>query len=595
MSAIPGTEELCVLKLGSSVLVGEADLPRAVHQVYAELRAGRRVVVVVSALGDTTDQLLARSTECLPRQDDGTVARLLATGEARSAALLTLALERAGIPTSLLEAGETGILCEGAQLDARPVALDEAVLRARLAERAVVVLPGFVGRRVDGQPVLFGRGGSDLTAVFLAGRLGASRCVLLKDVDGLYEWDPADSARGTPRRLERVTFADAAHLADAGGIVQRKAVDHAAQAGVVFEVCSEGPAKGTVVGATKTTYSRVAPVPPAAPLRVGLLGLGTVGGGVLTHLAGLGERFVVTAALVREPRRHAGSLPGSALLTADPGAFFEQPLDVVVEAIGGTTAAGEHVGRALAMGLHVVTANKALLAADGEQLEALARAGGVQLRGSAAVGGGVPMLEAVQRLADLRRARSDSAPGDAGGPTFELEAVLNGTSSFVLDRHVAGLSIEAAVAEAQDRGLAESDPSLDLDGTDAAQKLGLLARVLFGGRAPVRRLVAGIEAVSSEQLERARVRGASLRLVARARVPVPGEPPELWVTPELLEPTSPLAGLTGAACGLAVRLAGHTPWALLGEGASRWPTAEAVVGDLLDLERDLAQPVEVLA
>jgi homoserine dehydrogenase len=152
-----------ILKLGSSVLRSEADLPLAVHEIYREWRAGRRVLAVVSAFGSTTDDLLKRAQQLgLPPQREG-LAALLATGEATSASLLTLALDRSGIPATLLDPFQIGLLTQGDPLDAEPVAVDVPSLTREL-ESAVVVVPGFVGR------------GSDRTALFLARELaGASQ------------------------------------------------------------------------------------------------------------------------------------------------------------------------------------------------------------------------------------------------------------------------------------------------------------------------------------------------------------------------------------------------------------------------------------
>ena len=583
-------DDVTVLKLGSSVLTGEEALPRAVHAVYAELRRGRRVVVVVSALGGTTDELLDRARRDLPRPDEGHVARLLATGEARAAALLTLALERAGVPTGLLEA--SGVLCEGALLDADPVAWDGRDLRALLGERAVVVVPGFVGRHLDGAPALLGRGGSDLTALFLAGRLGAGRCVLVKDVDGLYEWDLADDRRSRPGRYARLTFEDALELAEDGAIVQAKAVAHARTAGVAFEVTDEAGltgarerAVGTLVGAAcsqlEAPRASTEDARGSKPLRVGLLGLGTVGGGVARHLARLSDRFELVAVLVRDPARHRGSLPTEVLLTADPERFHGADPELVVEAIGGPGVARDLVTRCLREGRAVVTANKALLARHGDELGALAVGHGASLRGAAAVGGGVPLLEVLDRIAPVS--------GD-----FSLRAVLNGTSGFVLDELVAGRDLDAAVAAAQEAGFAEADPTLDLDGTDAAQKLQLLVRQLAPDRSFPEPEVRGVLDLDPDLVVGARRTGRPLRLVARWERSGSEAGPLLVVGPELLDPGCPLASLEGAACGLVLARPGHADLVLRGEGAGRWPTAEAVVGDLLELEGQLAARQEVL-
>jgi len=264
---------LTVLKFGSSVLRSEADLPVVVAEIEACLRAGSRVVAVVSAIGSGTEALLARAGKlgCLPAAalkaawsrpatpapapfaaGEAALAALLATGEATSAALLGLALDLAGVPSTVLDAGRVGPFTRGPQLDAEPCALDaRAVLRA-LDARPVAVLPGFVGRDDDGNFSLLGRGGSDLSALFVARELAASGCRLLKDVDGIYEHDPAQ-AGPRPRRFATLSWEHALQLDET--IVQRKAVQYAYRHRMPFEVgrCAD---RATVIG---TPDSRFAP------------------------------------------------------------------------------------------------------------------------------------------------------------------------------------------------------------------------------------------------------------------------------------------------------------------------------------------------
>ena len=223
---------IIVLKFGSSVLRSETDLPRAVHEIYRWYRQGHRVVAVVSALAGTTDRLFARAESCLNNADPWSTAALVATGEAYSAALLCLELDRSGIPAAVLDAPAIGLETAGARLNADPVDLDTDTLLKRLERRPVAVVPGFCGRDKDGSHSLLGRGGSDLSAVLIAQKLGAA-CRLIKDVDGLYEYDPSLDAPA-PRRFSTITFADALQL-DAN-IIQQKAVRFAHRHDYGFEV-----------------------------------------------------------------------------------------------------------------------------------------------------------------------------------------------------------------------------------------------------------------------------------------------------------------------------------------------------------------------
>ena len=217
---------IIVLKFGSSVLCSEADLPHAVEEIRRWIDSGHRVVAVVSAIGNTTDALLIRAKSFGENINDHSVAALLATGEATSAALLSLALDRAGISCAILDENRLGLRTQGAVLNSEPVEINAAEVHRVFEHASVVVAPGFVGRLPDGALSLLGRGGSDLTAVFIAQKLEANRCRLIKDVDGIFEFDPA-SSEIEPRRFKTLTWAEAIEVG--GGIVQPKAIDFAAQ------------------------------------------------------------------------------------------------------------------------------------------------------------------------------------------------------------------------------------------------------------------------------------------------------------------------------------------------------------------------------
>src|SRR5215207_8667725 len=553
-----------ILKFGSSVLRAEEDLPLAVHEIYREWRRGARVLAVVSAFGDTTDGLVARA-ECLcPVPEPAALAALLATGEATSAALLGLALARAGVPARILDPAQAGLHTTGGRLDAELVSADTGRLHEEL-RRGVVVLPGFVGRDAEGGATLLGRGGSDLTALFLAERLG----VRGKDVDGLYTADPARPALARPRRFERVSWETAAAVG--GKVVQPKAVRFAESRGLSFEITAPGAAVATDVCHGPDLTS--AHTSPAAPLRVALLGCGTVGGGVYERLAALPEFFEVTGVATRTPERALTAGVPAHLIAFGPEELIERDCDVVVELLGGVKRADELVSHALRLGRHIVTANKALVAEAGGRLEALAAGSRATLRYSAAVGGAVPALETVARL----RAR-----GEIKG----LAGVLNGTTNFVLDLLAAGEDFDSAVRAAQAAGFAEADPTLDLDGTDAAQKLVILARRAFGVGIDVdevRRV--GLHQVDPARVRAARAEGLAVRLVASCRVNEGGGL-EASVVPAELPLSHPLATTEGAENRLLVETEAGECHLVVGRGAGRWPTTEAVLADLFDLRRE---------
>ncbi len=587
--AIPIT----VLKFGSSVLRSEADLPTVVHEIYAELRKGHRVLVVPSAFGSTTDDLLAIAKSQTPEPEPRVLARLLATGESTSAALLSLALKRAGICARLIGPESVGLLTEGGYLDAHPISLDLAAVHAAFEAAPVLVLPGFISRRTDGELALLGRGGSDLTAIFVASRIRASRCVLVKDVEGLFEWDPAGSATHPPRRFQNISYGDALGLS--GSVVQHKAIRLARDEDLSFEVCGasslgmEGPT-GTIVGSKPSAWAELE-APRYTRLRVGLVGHGTVGAGVLDHLFGASEDFEVAGVLVRDLASHRANFVGThspvaryfdELFTTDAREFLDRAPDIVVEVAGGVESVEPLVRTALERGLAVVTANKALMAERGLALHEIAERSGTPLVYSAAVGCSAPLLEAAQRL------RGTSVRG--------FEALLNGTTNFILELLQRGVPLDDAIVESQERGYAEADPTLDLNGTDAAQKVVLLARALFGRDVRLRwGLRQGLESPNLQDLL-AEARGAEgqVRMVASCflegtasgRTAGPHEA-FVEVAPVVLPSGSALAGIQGAGAGVLFALDTPDRSTLLvaGEGAGRWPTSEAVMADLLDLRR----------
>jgi homoserine dehydrogenase len=232
-----------VLKFGSSVLRDEHDLSRAVWEISRGRRLGSKVFAVVSALGDTTDQLMQLAKNICSDPEQSALATLLATGETASSALLGLALADAGIPSRVLDPAQACLRTAGPRLDADLISIDARRLLAE-SRHAVVVLPGFVGRDETGSTTLLGRGGSDLTALFLAHRLNG-HCVLLKDVDGLYTSDPNSPSSGASR-FAQVSYKTAARVA--GSVVQVKAVHFAESEQQSFTITSIGSATGTEVG-----------------------------------------------------------------------------------------------------------------------------------------------------------------------------------------------------------------------------------------------------------------------------------------------------------------------------------------------------------
>ena len=555
---------LLVLKFGSSVLRSHDDLPRVVNEIYRHVRAGRRVVAVVSAIGQRTDELMAASNELDPAADSEHVAALLATGEEASSALVALACERAGLPTARFDAESARLVSDGPLLDASPVGLDVEAFDSALEGHAVVVLPGFIGRSRCGRVSVFGRGGSDLTALFVAHRLQAGGCRLVKDVDGLYDRDPA-SPGPAPRRFAALPWSEAETLG--GGIVQSKAVRFARDHRLSFELGAAGSDSPTRIGPDARVFALASRF--VVPLRVALCGHGNVGQPLLRALRSRPSQFEVSGVLARNPRTHVERGLPADWLVGSIDDLMARPCDVLVELIGGTTDARSCVEQALDRGIDVVTANKASLAVFGRDWSRRARRTGARLLISASVGGSVPALETVNALKRRGRIRG-------------FEGVLNGTANYLLDRFAEGATFDESLRAAQGLGLAEADPTLDIDGTDAAQKLELLARTAWGeDHDPIWVEQRGIGDLDPTSISRRRAEGHVTRLVASASWTPDG--PTARIRPMTLAAEHPLAKTRGEENRLVVCLESGARVEVSGKGAGGWPTAESVLADLGDL------------
>jgi len=636
-----GHDSLIVLKFGSSVLGRTGDargLSTAVQEIYRWRREGWRVIAVVSAAKGATDALLGEARALCPRPQraarSDASAQLAATGELAAAARLVLALDGAGVPAETLDAGAIALRTSGPCLDASPVSLDEGAVHGALDRAGVLVVPGFIGRDEHGRTTLLGRGGSDLSALFIAHALGV-RCRLLKDTPGLFETDPKRStclrdsrsglsrcegspttdATGAPRsaepdlgdppnhRYSRLHWNDLPRLG--ARAVQPKAAVFAWENQVEFEVASPLAEACTVVGKAATVIAHT-PVSEPRPVRVALLGHGVVGAGVARALVELGRtdghaacaRFEITAIAVRTPAKHAPALLelglDITLLTTDAAGALATHPDLIIECLGGLEPASGIIERALRAGVHVVTANKAVIAERGPRLHAIAAAAGATLAYSAAVGGAVPALELVRAIA-----RSGGTGVPPVSRVASIRAVLNGTSNFVLSRLGAGVSFADAVNAAQAAGFAEADPSRDLSGLDALDKLRILADAAYpsgeGGAGPVTTRLVGIDESTVAQARDAARRGLVVRQVARlTRTRDGGGGVHFSVAPEVLDPATPadapLANLADEANALVVTDAAGVCHILAGRGAGRTPTALSVLADVFDAPASLERP-----
>jgi len=316
------------------------------------------------------------------------------------------------------------------------------------------------------------------------------------------------------------------------------------------------------------------------PINVGLLGLGTVGGGTLTVLRRnaaeitrrAGREIRVVRAAVRNLDK-AKALAGDLPLSTNPFDVVDDPdIDIVVELIGGLEPARELVLQAIANGKHVVTANKHLVAKYGNEIFAAAQAKGVMVAFEAAVAGGIPIIKALREGLTANRIEW-------------LAGIINGTSNFILtEMRDKGAAFEDVLKQAQALGYAEADPTFDIEGIDAAHKLTILSAIAFG--IPMqfdRAYTEGISKLTREDVQYAEELGYRIKLLGIARRAENGI--ELRVHPTLIPERRLIANVDGAMNAVLVLGDAVGPTLYYGAGAGAEPTASAVVADLVDVTR----------
>ena len=324
-------------------------------------------------------------------------------------------------------------------------------------------------------------------------------------------------------------------------------------------------------------------VSPAGEIGVGLMGLGVVGGGVATVLLQSEEPVSRTVGcptrlkkvLVRDKARERGLAVPQKLLTTDPQDILADPeVQILVEVMGGQDPASAYIQSALAAGKHVVTANKEAMAKDGPELIALATAQGVNLLFEASVGGGIPIVGPLKK--DL-----------LANDILSIHAIINGTTNYILTRMARDLlDFGAALEEAQEHGYAEADPINDIDGTDAAYKLAVLATLAFRTKVHARDVYReGISRLQAQDFRYARELGYAIKLLAIAKRR--HNAVEVRVHPCFVPQGHILAKVDGAFN--AVEVEGNLIGKVLfhGMGAGREPTTSAVIGDLVEIARQI--------
>ena len=315
-----------------------------------------------------------------------------------------------------------------------------------------------------------------------------------------------------------------------------------------------------------------------SPLRVGLAGLGTVGGTVARLLRQNAELIERRAGRPVELTRVASRTPkpaldlGRASFATDLRSLESADVDVVVELIGGDTAAREIVATAIGGGRHVVTANKALLAAHGEEIFEAANRCGVSVGFEASVAGGIPIVNALRT-------------GMAANRIDAIAGIVNGTSNYILTAmEEDGQDFATALAEAQRLGYAEADPTFDVEGTDAAQKLAILAALAFDSAIDFDGVhVEGISGIDIEDIRYARELGFSIKHLGMARLLADGV--EARVHPALVPESVLISQVSDVMNAVMAHGDAVGPTLYVGPGAGGMPTASAVVADLVELAR----------
>ena len=317
------------------------------------------------------------------------------------------------------------------------------------------------------------------------------------------------------------------------------------------------------------------------PIRVGLLGLGTAGGGTYDILLRnreeiarrAGREIHVVAAAVRNVAKARTRVGDAIRIGDDPQAVVDAPdVDIVVELMGGIEPARSLILRAIAQGKHVVTANKALLALHGNEIFAEAHRRGVMVAFEAAVAGGIPIIKALREGLTANRIQW-------------IAGIINGTSNFILTRmRDAGASFADALAEAQQLGYAEADPTFDIEGIDAAHKLTIMAAIAFG--VPMRfehAYTEGISSLTAQDIRNAGEFGYRIKLLGICRRS--GHGIELRVHPTLIPERRLIANVDGVMNAVLVRGDAVGPTLYYGAGAGAEPTGSSVVADLVDVTR----------
>jgi len=543
-----------VLNFGHSVLNSLEDYTQAASEIYRHYRQGQNVVAVTSAQGDQTDVLMAEARRIGPEGEAKNLPELLQLGERRSAALLALALERIGAPAFVRQARDLGLTASGSFTEARLTGLNTPQLLQDLKDHDIVVMPGFVAIGEKDRSVLLGDGGADLTALYVADQLGVE-ALLLKDVDGIYQVDPKSDPNA--KRYETIDWDEASEVA--GPLIAPRALGFARKNKVPFRVGLPGVPSYTQVGAFK---GKMKASQSPKKLKLAMMGLGIVGGGVFRRVAAHADQFEIVKIMVRNPDKYIDQGYDPDMLTTDFDVIKAAKPDVFIDVSGPVEPALGYCHEMLEAGVHVVSANKQAIAAGGQDLIDLVARQKTQLLFSSAAGGGMPVLEMCLRET---------------GRITRVRALLNGTTNYMLDEIGKGRSYAEALKDAQDLGFAEADPSSDVGGADAAAKIRLIALLGFGE-------TIGLDDIPRDTIENFNpedpAKGAWKR-VAKIWRDQNGFSSALQLRD--LSLNNFIAQADGEEAHAIFDFDDGDQYRIRGKGAGRWPTTESVMADLFDI------------
>lgn len=318
-------------------------------------------------------------------------------------------------------------------------------------------------------------------------------------------------------------------------------------------------------------------------IKIGLIGLGTVGAGVLKTLSDFEQIEVVKIAVKNlKKQRNIANLDTS-ILTDNPYEIVNNPdIQIVIEVVGGVEPAFDLIKTAIKNGKHVVTANKELLAKHGEELMSFAEQNNKVVLYEAAIAGGIPIIMPIKTIL-------------AGNKITKLAAILNGTTNYILTKmDVEGASYEAVLKEAQELGYAEADPTGDVEGFDTAYKVATLATIAFNKRINIKNIYReGISKIKAEDMKYANEFGFKIKLIALAQLDKNGNA-DVRVHPMLIKKSKSLAHINYVTN--AVMIEGHPVGEIMfsGPGAGEFPTASSVVGDVLAIATELSKSDYIL-